>query len=380
MNPASTKILYAQSSDLRARSFLEYKRDMKKKGIAELEFLPYLEILLRERYSDRSIEVSKSGGDALLWFGRTGKQVTRYPDYEAVLPNGERQLYEFQMAEDSNLDQFDFKVSKVGRKHRGVRHPYLDREFFYILEDRREYAFFTPSWILENSEYGFVRAWRVSAYRVPKQRFLKLFRTGGEYLGDVIDVVKDKRFLLEFGQEFMVKEARKFAKKFQRVVDDAKLAKIVPRTLKGFYQVCFLLDRIGREPSFPGIWLVYLASLYRDDMTRLEFARFMYALDFVYFKCLELRENEIAICSDTLERATGYVRSGAGGRDGAFAPGPRESTVEATRSMVFATSLLEDIIQDSIVEYGVHLEPVSRIFQTIPDPGATAAYIRGVSS
>lgn len=39
MTMRSPKMVYAQSSDIRSRTYLEYRRDMKKKGIAELEFL-----------------------------------------------------------------------------------------------------------------------------------------------------------------------------------------------------------------------------------------------------------------------------------------------------------------------------------------------------
>ena len=65
MTMRSPKMVYAQSSDIRSRTYLEYRRDMKKKGIAELEFLPYLEGLLKERRGDDGLKVSKHGGDAV---------------------------------------------------------------------------------------------------------------------------------------------------------------------------------------------------------------------------------------------------------------------------------------------------------------------------
>ncbi len=73
-----------------------------------------------------------------------------------------------------------------------------------------------------------------------------------------------------------------------------------------FYEACFLLDRIGREPSAPGVLLVYLSSFYREDMTRLEFAQFMYALDFVYFNCLQITKNERDRRSHVLTQAVEY--------------------------------------------------------------------------
>ncbi len=36
MDKKDAKMVYAQSSDIKARSYLEYRRDMKKKAIAEL--------------------------------------------------------------------------------------------------------------------------------------------------------------------------------------------------------------------------------------------------------------------------------------------------------------------------------------------------------
>jgi hypothetical protein len=33
----NSKIIYAQSSDIKSRTYLEYRKDMKKKAIAELE-------------------------------------------------------------------------------------------------------------------------------------------------------------------------------------------------------------------------------------------------------------------------------------------------------------------------------------------------------
>lgn len=36
MTTRSPKMVYAQSSDIRSRTYLEYRRDMKKKGISDL--------------------------------------------------------------------------------------------------------------------------------------------------------------------------------------------------------------------------------------------------------------------------------------------------------------------------------------------------------
>ena len=76
------KTIYAQSSDIKSRTYLEYRKDMKKKAIAELEILEWLEDKVKELYPHQSVKVYKSGGDKFLWFLRKGG-VTREPDYIA---------------------------------------------------------------------------------------------------------------------------------------------------------------------------------------------------------------------------------------------------------------------------------------------------------
>lgn len=379
MTTRSPKMVYAQSSDIRSRTYLEYRRDMKKKGIAELEFLPYLEGLLKERRGDASLKVSKHGGDAMLWFARSGGNVTQDPDYLARLSTGERLLYEFQIAETSRLRYFDFKVSKVGRKPRGAverdRRPHADREFFYVVKDESGYAFFTPEWIMRYGEYGFVSAWRSWAYRVPGDVFLAQFVDGGEDLRNVIQSVDNKNSLLEFQHDFLESESQKLSKRLQQVVDDEALFKIVPRTMEGFYQVCYLLDKLGKEPDAPGVWLVYLLTFFRDDMRSIDFARFMYALDFLYFKCADIKRNEMQVLTRTIVDAADYVRAHAKD-DGSLAADPRESPLEETRRLAFAVNLLEDIRQDAAVSFGMELPLVAKIFETIPNADLTANYVR----
>ena len=82
------RTVYAQSSDIRSRTWTQYRLDMKKKALAELEFLPFLQQLLAARHNDSSVRVQKHGGDALLWFAPKGR-VSRDPDYQGSWGNGE---------------------------------------------------------------------------------------------------------------------------------------------------------------------------------------------------------------------------------------------------------------------------------------------------
>lgn len=127
-----SKAIYAQSSDIKSRTYLEYRFDMKKKAIAELEITQWFENKLKELHNAENVTVEKSGGDAHMWFLRVGK-ISGAPDYEAHI-DGNVCRFEFQYASRDDLDFYDFKVSKVGKKVKGKRIPHTDREFLYVLK------------------------------------------------------------------------------------------------------------------------------------------------------------------------------------------------------------------------------------------------------
>ena len=374
------RTVYAQSSDIKSRSWLEYRRDMKKKAIAELEFLPFLEKILRGKHGDDALRVRKYGGDAELWFHASGRGVTGAPDYLASCGDGESRLYEFQLAEDiTKLQFFDFKVSKVGKKQGGrARMPYTDRDFFYIIKDTAQYAFITPEWIAQNGQVLGVPAWgNRTAYRVPREIFLPLLVDGGTDLKQAITVVDNKNYLLEFQSKFMDQEARQLSRELQQVVDEERLLSIVPRTLDGFYWVCFLLEKIGKQPDAPGVWMVYLMSFFNDSMKTADFARYIYALDFLYFKCRSVQENERIALENAIKQAMVYTEerfTTAG--EGVLVADLNEAPIEALRQILFAVNLLEDIRQDVAVNLNLAVPEVSTIFETIPDVSLITNYIR----
>ena len=73
-----TKEIYAQSSDIKSRTYLEYRKDMKQKAVSELEILSWLKE--RVRKEDKRASVEKYGGDRFIWFLRKGG-ITREPDF-----------------------------------------------------------------------------------------------------------------------------------------------------------------------------------------------------------------------------------------------------------------------------------------------------------
>lgn len=373
----SPKVTYAQSSDIKSRTYLQYRKDMKKKAIAELEFLPQLQRLLRQRFGEARLTVAKSGGDAKLWFSRDGK-VTREPDYECTRASGERYYYEFQYAESTEkLDYFDFKLSKVGRKPKNkARIPHSDREFFYVIKPERRYAFVTCDWIMRNGKEGNVPAWGSRrAYRVPADVFRSQCKYAGETLRHVITIVDKKNLILDFQHEFIGAESVKLSRLLQQVVDENRLVRIVPRTLLGVFQVCFLLAKLQKSPDSPGVWLVYLGSFFDMNMRTLDFARFMYALDYVYFQCDYLTENEIRSLVDTLKSARAYLDKQFN-TDTQYRPDYNTPSKEVIRHLLFATNIWEDMVQDCAVTWELDFRLIDKIFQTIPNVDLMAAHIR----
>ena len=358
---------------------LAYRRDMKRKAIAELEFLPFLRQVLAERHGDESLRVRKHGGDAQLWFDTSGRGVTQDPDYLARWGDGESRLYEFQLAEKSDgLQFFDFKEAKVGKKPPGQpRVPYTDRDFFYVVKDLAQYAFIAPAWIAENGILRGVPAWgNRTAYRVPRDIFLPMFVSGNSDLERVVSVIDDKNYLLEFQFDFMEQEARRLAVELQQVIDEDKLLSIVPGTLDGFYRVCFLLDKIGKQPDAPGVWMVYLLSFFNDRMKAVDFARYIYALDFLYFKCPNVAENERIVLEKAIAQGMAYIERRFVADGAVLTADPTTAPIEEVRQVIFAINLLEDIRQDAAVTWGADAPMVGIIFDTVPDVPGTVAYIK----
>ena len=373
---SSQKTQFAQSSSSKPRDFLEYRLDMKKKAIIELEILPFLQETLRDRHNEQLITVKKHGADEKMWFLREGKQPTHDPDYLAILPNGCINLYEFQNAENGNRTTFDFKVSKVGKKiPRGTRVPHSDREFFYVIFDECKYAFFTPEWVMENGSEGFISAWRSNGYTIPHYTFKKIFLDGGPKLKRIIQTVNDKRKLLEFQRRFITQENRKLGKRLEQVIDENSLFKITPRTLQGFYEVCFLMNKLNRKPTAANVWLVYLAALFDERASTIDFARFMFALDFIYFKCVEFNEKEEQVIKQVLANSYKYIEDRFDRYDGLFITDPDESEIEGTTNLLFAVNLLEDFHQDAVINFEIEIDPVEKIFQSVPNTHSLAKWI-----
>lgn len=362
-----SKITYAQSSDIKSRTWLEYRRDMKKKAIAELEIIPWLESNLKKAHKTTNVKVRKSGGDAFLWFLPPAKgTITQEPDYIAEIDGQQKQM-EFQYSKDDALEYFDFKVSKIGKKDRATkkRIAFEDREFIYLIMSNAHFAYITPKWILNKGKEGGVPAWgNRTAYRVQRDAFLKLFKHDSE-LEKFIQTIHVKNEILEFQNGFLRQEKSKMSQDVQLVIDEKRTFKIIPDTLKGFYEACLIMDNIKEEPLNLNMWLSYLLSFFSPQLNSHEVAQFIYSLDFLYSKFEALKETEIQSLSAIILRIEKYVKNNYNG--GLYKTSDKIAPLDEARNFAFISNLLEDMIQSSIYQYNADLTSIRTIFSTLPD-------------
>jgi len=370
------KSIYAQSSDIKSRTYLEYRKDMKKKAIAELEVLAWLEKKIKKLHPKDKVAVKKYGGDKFLWFLRKGG-VSREPDYCADI--GEKRLnLEFQYADKANLPFYDFKVSKVAKKIGDVRKPIKDKLFAYIHKPLLKYAFFSPEWIMKNGEYGMVPAWRSYAFRVPKDKFEKKL-TPDHSLKIICRVIDIKNFILNYQHELINIYKEKFSHLLQSVIDENQLVKIIPKNLDSFFRICFILDNIEKFPENANLWLIYLLSYISKTIKLEDVSKILYCLDFLYCKII-LKPNELEQLVNKinvlLSQVKSYYRA-----DGSFCSTLRVSPLEEIRYALFSINLIEDLTQDLIFYYSVKdLKPINKIYENVENIEKTYELIKDESS
>lgn len=375
------KTTYAQSSDIKSRTYLEYRRDMKVKAIAELEILPWLQNKIKEK--DAKSVVEKYGGDKFIWFLRKGG-ITREPDFVIRHPDGQIKFLEFQYAKQE-LGAYDFKVSKITPTDRKLkaRVPKKDTEILYVIKPTSEFALLTPEWIAKNSTQTQAAAWgNAQVYRVEAQAIKKLMKQDEE-LKIACEMIDKKIAILDFQHQKLDQEKEKLSRLLQTVVDEDKLIKIMPRNLGGFYKVCFILDHIEKTPDNSSLWLVYLLSFLEQPLNSHELFMLIYCLDFLYPR-IELEKNELASLVKKLRKIKELAGCFADARKGSFESDKNLAPIEETRNILFVINIIEDLTQDLLFYYGkdenLALEPVTRIFQLIPDVNKTFDFIQKAQS
>ena len=368
-----TKTIYAQSSDIKSRTYLEYRKDMKQKAIAELEVLPWLEEKIKQ--ADTKACIEKSGGDKFIWFLRKGG-ITREPDFVVKYSNQKTEYIEFQYAKEE-LSAYDFKISKIAPKDRKLkkRTPKSDTKILYVIKSTSKFAFIKPSWIINNSKQTVAAAWgNAPVYRVSKEKFKKILKTDKRLI-EVCNLIDKKNKILDFQHEAIEKEKEKFSYLLQQVLDENKILKIIPKTLEGFYKVCFILSHLEKTPDNANLWLVYLLSFLEQKIDSYKIFQLVYSLDFLYSK-IDLEKNEV----DKLVQGIQLLQEKLNlfsQADGSFQSSKTLAPLEDTRYSLFAINILEDLIQDILLYYDNHigLEPIKRIYQDIPQLDKTSEFI-----
>jgi len=370
------KTVYAQSSDIKSRTYLEYRKDMKKKAIAELEILEWLEGKVKEMYPGKQIQVYKSGGDKFLWFLRKGG-VSREPDFTAEVDDKKIE-FEFQYAEKEGLDFYDFKVSKVMKRRGGKREPITDKFFVYIHIPLLKYAIFKPEWIMKNGKYGMVEAWRSYAFRVPKEKFERLLKPDSALKG-ICERIEAKNFILNFQHSLIDINKDKLSYLLQGVIDENKIVQIIPKDLESFFKVCFIMDNLDKIPQNANLWLIYLLSYINKDISLGDISKIVYCIDFLYSK-IELKPNEISQLVSKIkelkEKIDGYSQD-----DGSYRSSLTASPLDETRCALFSINLLEDLIQDLIYYYSDYvdgLQPIKKIYESVKNVDKTFKLIKSV--
>lgn len=371
------KTIYAQSSDIKSRTYLEYRRDMKKKAIAELEVLEWLKDKVKELYPKKQVKVYKSGGDKFLWFLRKGG-VSRESDFVAEIDD-EKVEIEFQYGGGDIQEDyiFDFKTSKVGKKVKGKRERTPKNIVFLYLfkEAPTKFAFISASWILQSGVEGVAPAWgNREVYKITGKQLLRRVKDDPS-LQQIWDYINAKLFILDFQHELIDINKERLSYLLQSVIDENNIVKIIPKDLDSFFKICFILDNINKIPKNANLWLIYLLSYISKNNLLEDIYKITYCIDFLYSK-IELKPNEltqlISKFKELLKKIKNFYKE-----NGSYISSLKVSPLNETRYALFSINLLEDLIQDIIFYYYVtELKPIKKIYETVGDIEKTYKLIK----
>jgi len=343
------KIVYAQSSDIKSRTDLEYRRDMKRKAIAELEVIGWLQGILRRQNRGQQVKVFKSGGDRFLWFLRGGG-INREPDFVAEI-NGHKQEIEFQYTKKERLKFYDFKVSKVAtrRSHADKkREPKQNVRFLYIHMPKCAYALLDAEWIVQNGKIGEVAAWREQAYRVPAEVFEPQLRPN-KNLEKIIRIIDAKNRILEFQYRLLEEVRRQLAQRIVQAVEQQQPFTIVPNDLEGFFHACFIMDALQKDPELLDTWFRQAIKFAKSiDSLKAAFQA-VYCLDSLYFRIPpEKSIKGLSRFISELMKLMKKVKKWYSPDDGTYRSNAKLEPCLETQYALFVINSFEDIVQDII--------------------------------
>jgi len=374
---------YAQSSDIKSRTHLEYRRDMKRKAIAELEVIEWLQILLQQRYPDQNVRVFKSGGDRFLWFLRSGR-VTREPDFTAQI-NGEKLQIEFQYAEKSDLEFYDFKISKVATRQRNDRIlvPKKNIIILYIHKPMQSYALIEPAWIVNNGNIAEVPAWRSVGFRVPADIFHSVLVKDDNLLR-IIKIIECKNIILNFQYELIERTRQQLADRIEQAVENKHQFSIIPDDLESLFHACFIMDALGQRPTSVDRWLEEVLRFARNIDSLEQAFQLAYCFDFLYLNTpTDTPPHSLGDLAQIILKLLEKVRGWYSPNRGAYRSSNNAEPCLETRYALFVINSTEDIIQDMLYYHSneldklhIPLEPIKIIYQSVKDPCKTSDFIK----
>ena len=211
-------------------------------------------------------------------------------------------------------------------------------------------------------------------FRVPKEKFKTVLQRDKK-LKTVCNWIDKKITILNFQHEAIEKEKEKFSHLLQQVVDEEKILKVMPKSLDGFFKVCFTLSHLEKTPVNANLWLVYLLSFLSQKLDSYKIFQLVYNLDFLYSK-VDLTQNEIDKLIEGIDFLSKKIKQFSK-TDGSFQSSKTLAPLEDTRYSLFAINILEDLTQDILFYYGDNngLKPVCKIYQTIPQINKTFRFI-----
>ena len=230
------------------------------------------------------------------------------------------------------------------------------------------YAFIEPKWILKNGEISVVPAWGSRpAYRVPREIFEKILEKD-ETLAPVVKMIDAKTKILNFQHQLLNIWENELSNELQKVIDEEELVKIMPKTLDGFFKVCFILDHLNRIPQNANLWLVYLISYVNNKPTLKEISMLIYSIDYIYSKIPALETHELKELEKKIKALLQLINSYYSEKEGLYKSTITESPLEETRFALFSINLIEDIMQDAIFYHKAQFQSIIKIYQHVKDP------------
>lgn len=158
---------------------------------------------------------------------------------------------------------------------------------------------------------------------------------------------------------------------------------VAPDSLNGFYEACFILSALQKQPKSVERWLSQAVEFAKKVESLEQAFKVAFCLDFLYF-CIpaDQKIDNIASVVDALNHLTEFRERFYQERTGGYYTADGNDRCLETRYALFTANVYEDMVQD-ILHYraselnpSITPAPIRRIYQSLRDPGKTAQFIQ----